>query len=187
MTSTLSTARPYAKAAFATAKSVNELQLWSVVLQKLALAVSDFQLQALLKNPFILKSQLSDLLIGFLHKVNGNGSNKHLLFIENFIRLLAENKRLDLLPDISALFEEDLSKETGYLSLTITSAFPLDSDQKKKTQTKLTQQFNSELVIDYKIDPSLIGGLLVRSGSWVLDGTIKSKLNRLRVALRKEG
>ena len=81
------------------------------------------------------------------------------------------------------MFEADYAKESGYLSLIVTSAFAMDENQKNNTKEKLAKQLNSKCEIDFRVDKDLIGGLLVRSGNWVLDGTVKGTLGRLRSVL----
>lgn len=168
-----SAARPYAKAVFETAKAANQLPLWSHALKQLALAVTDTKMQLILKNPNCTPKQFSEILSTFAD----------LLPVQNLIKLLSEKKRLALLPSISALFEANIAKEAGYISLTVTSAFPMDDAQKKNTQEKLSRQLNSNCEIEFKVDEKLMGGILVRSGSWVMDGTIKGALGRLKSAL----
>ena len=180
---TFTTARPYAVAAFEAADASNQLSFWSQALKQLAAAVSEPQLRSLIKNPLSTKTQLSDILIGFLHAVSGNGSSKEQESLANFIRLLAEKKRLVLLPDISVLFEEAMAKKSGYLSLVVTSAFDMDDNQRNQTQEKLAKKLNSKLKIVFNVDKKIIGGLLVRSGNWVLDDTVTGKLKRLKSAL----
>ncbi len=183
MTNLPTIARPYAKAAFSAAKSANQLPVWSQALKQLSVIVCDQQMQSILKNPHYTKNQLCDLLSSLLHKTSGNGSSNGFESIENFIKILAEKKRLTLFPDISQLFEEDLAKESGYLSLIVTSAFDMDDSQKRHTQEKLSKQLHSELKINFQVDKNLVGGLLVRSGNWVMDGSVKGKLERLRSSL----
>ncbi|MCX7121918.1 MAG: F0F1 ATP synthase subunit delta [Gammaproteobacteria bacterium] len=173
MTSNVTLSRPYAKAAFSIAKSENQLVLWSEVLKNLTIAVSDKNMAAAIKNPSITKERLCELLSVFTAKQS----------MANFVRLLADKKRLNLLPTIFELFEEDTAKESGYISLLVTSAFPMDDLQRDNVTEKLSKQLNSALKIDFNVNESLIGGLLIRSGSWVLDDTIKGKLSRLRSAL----
>ena len=184
---TSTTARPYAAAAFEAAKTANELSLWSNALKQLSLAVADIAFQSAAKNPLCTKKQLADILIGCFHTVCGDGSQNGQQEIENFIRLLANNKRLVLLPGIATLFEEAVAKESGYLSLVVTSAYEMDADQKKHTQTQLTEKLKSKLNIVFNVDKNIIGGLLVRSGNWVLDDTVKGKLRRLKSALSSRG
>lgn len=168
-----SIARPYANAAFSAATKANQLPLWSLALKKLSLAVCDSKMQSALKNPTYMPKQLSELLNAFTD----------LLPIQNFIQLLAEKKRLTLLPSISELFEADCAKAAGYLSLTVTSAWTMDDAQRNNTRDKLSKQLNSKCEIEFKVNEKLIGGILVRSGSWVMDGTIKGALSRLKSVL----
>lgn len=183
MANTITIARPYAKAAFLTAKTANQLTAWSQALRQLSLAVQDARMKSVLKDPSRTKDQLGDLLISFLHQTNNNQSAVHLSEIDNFIKLLSDKKRLAVLPDIAMLFEEALAKESQYLSLVVTSAFPMDDHQRAETKEKLSKQLNSDLVIEFAVDADLIGGLVVRSGNWVMDGSVKSKLARLKAAL----
>lgn len=183
MTNAISIARPYATAAFEAAKSADQLSMWSLALKKLSIVAKDQQMHVLLKNPCYSKNQLSAWLIEILHAVSGNGAADAYKSIENFIHLLAEKKRLLLLPDIAQLFEADVAKESGYISLIVTSAFAMDEAQKKETQNKLEKQFNSKCDIEFRVDEKLVGGLLVRSGNWVMDGTISGQLARLKSAL----
>ena len=177
MTNTATLARPYATAAFEAAKAVNQLPIWSVALKKLSLAVQDKEMSSLLKNPAVTKKQLCDLLSVFAEQKE----------ISNFVKLLAEKKRLRLLPSIFELFEADCAKKSGHIALNVTSAYTMDDAQQKTVTEKLSKQLKSALKIDFHTDENLIGGLLVRSGNWVLDDTIRGKLARLRIALGDQG
>lgn len=178
-----SIARPYAKAAFYASKSAHQLPLWSLALNQLSLIIQDSKMKSLLKNPHYTRSQFVELLNSLLCVALNNKSEKNNTSIENFIKVLSEKKRLNLLPDISELFEEHYAKESGYLSLIVTSAFIMDELQKNNTTEKLSKKFNSTCDIHFHVDKNLIGGLLVRSGHWVLDGTIKGTLSRLKSVL----
>ena len=170
MADALSVARPYAKAAFSAAKEGNQLSQWSYALKQLSVASQEKEMQALLKNPGVSKEKCCELLSVF--------ANEKPLY--NFLQLLAEKKRLPLLPDVSILFETMLAKESGYLALTVTSAFEMNLSLQADVQKKLEKQFNSATKIEFKVDPTLIGGLFVRSDTWVMDATILGKLNRLK-------
>lgn len=174
MAELVSIARPYAKAAFVTAKADNKLSEWSVALKKCSCAVEDSAMKAALKNPSITKKQLCELLSVFATEKQ----------VANFLNVLAEKKRLLLLPDISHLFEEKLAKESGYLALTVTSAFPMAEQKMKLIEEKLSKQLKSKLNIDFLINEKIMGGLVVRSADWVLDDSIKGKLKRLEAALQ---
>ncbi|OGT46036.1 MAG: ATP synthase F1 subunit delta [Gammaproteobacteria bacterium RIFCSPHIGHO2_12_FULL_38_11] len=173
MTSNVTLSRPYAKAAFSIAKSENKLLLWMDALKKLSLAVNDKKMASVLKNPNISKKQLCELLSVFAPQQS----------IVNFIQLLVDKKRLNLLPAIFEVFEADCANESGYISLLVSSAFPMDVQQREKITEILSKKLNSAVNIDFNVDEKLMGGLLIRSGNWVLDDTIKGKLARLKSAL----
>lgn len=176
MTNPQSIARPYAKAAFEAAKTANQLPMWSLAFKKLSYAAQDLKVKSALKNPNYAKSQL----ITLFKAVVGETINNE---IDNFLKILSENKRFNLLPDISKLFETDCEKESGYLSLIATSAFALDENKKQDVKKKLSEQFKSTCDITFHIDENLLGGLLVRSANWVMDGTVKGNLERLKTLL----
>ena len=176
-------ARPYAAAAFEYAQSDNQLLLWSQTLKQLSAVILDKKIKSILKNPLYSKAQLADFLIGVVKAACGNGPNHIIEAISNFIRLLAEKKRLALLPNIYNLFEEALAKTSGYAALTVTSAFELSEEQQKHTKAKLEKKLQSKLNIIFTVDKNIVGGLLVRSGNWVLDDTVQGKLKRLKSVL----
>lgn len=179
--SNLSTiARPYAKAAFSVAHASSQLPAWSHALQQLAFTVTDPTMQSVLKNPRYTETQITELFLSILHVVVGNGFSGIATQVENFVRILSGKKRLNLLPSITALLEEDYAKESGYLSLIATSAFELNAAEKNTVTENLSKQFQSKLKVDFQINQKLIGGLLVRSNTWVMDGTISGNLNRLK-------
>lgn len=180
MSDTTTLARPYAKAAFSVARASSQLPAWSHALQQLAFAVTDPTMQSVLKNPQYTETQITELFLSILHVVVGNGFGGIATPVENFVRILSGKKRLNLLPSITALLEEDYAKESGYLSLIATSAFELNAAEKNTVTENLSKQFQSKLKVDFQINQKLIGGLLVRSNTWVMDGTISGNLNRLK-------
>lgn len=183
MTSTLSIARPYAKAAFVFADANNALSFWSAALRVLSLAVSDVAVKVLLKNPHHTKTQLCELLIAFLEKTINKQDAQLLEPINNFLQLLAEHKRLSLLPEVHALFEEQIAQQAGYLSTTITSAFQLTQQQQVALTDRLSKQLKSSLQATFSSDSRIMAGVLVRIDNWVMDDTVSRKLKRLKTAL----
>lgn len=176
MADTLSIARPYAKAAFEAAAAHNQLALWATALKELSIAVRASEVIALLKNPNISKEARCELLAVFAKEKS----------IQNFLKLLAEKDRLLVLPEISVLFEAFLAKGAGYLALSVTSAFVLDDTQKQAIEKKLEKQLNIKVNIEFHVDAQLIGGILVRSGDWVMDATILGKLKKLKSVIGGE-
>lgn len=169
-------ARPYAKAAFEEAKASNQLTRWADFLKQASLVTSDPQAHALLVSPELTADQWIKFFVDTL-KI----TEKSLI---NFIEVLAKNKRLNLIPDIAQLFLQFLAAEQGRVDIEVFSAADLTDQQKQNLQKALEQRFKAKIHIAYLQDPSLIGGALVRSGNWVMDGSIKGKLARLSESLR---
>lgn len=178
-----SIARPYAKAAFEAAKSANQIPLWSLALKQLAFIADNANVKSILKNPHYTKAKLSELFIEILHKSLGNGSANNFLSLDNFIYLLAEKKRLPLLPDIAHLFEEKSAEESGLIALTITTAYAMNDEQKNQLTEHLIKQLHSKIKADFLVDEKTMSGLLIRSENWVWDGSVKGTLTRLKAAL----
>ena len=176
-------ARPYAKAAFTFAKQTNHVPHWSAALRVLSMAVQNSAIVALLKNPSVTGAQAVALLSGVLCDSISHGVSKLDQGLENFLQLLAEYKRLSVLPDIATLFEADVAKDQGYLQLTVTSAFPLSDVQQTKIAAQLKTTLASDVTIRYENDSTIIGGIVVRSGHWVLDDSVRGRLARLQSAL----
>lgn len=182
MTSATTLSRPYAAAVFEIAKSANQLSHWADVLKQLSLITQEKQMQSLLKNPAVTTKQMSEIVLDILHVMDSH-TIKNNVAMENFIKILSEKKRLNLLPSIAALFEADYAKELGYLSLTVTSAFALHDAQRKAITEKLSKKLNTEIKIIFLVDEKLIGGLLIRSDTWILDDSIKGRIQKLRTVI----
>jgi F-type H+-transporting ATPase subunit delta len=165
-------ARPYARAAFEEARAHGGLSAWSEALAAGALAVRDPRVAALLDNPKVSREQLAQLVIGIaagkLDKAGGN-----------FIRTLAENHRLPVLPEISALFDEFKNEAEGVAEVTVTSAVALSAPQLKTLEDALAKRLKRQVRLHTALDPALIGGAVVRSGDLVIDGSLKGRLERI--------
>lgn len=101
----------------------------------------------------------------------------------NFIRTLAENRRLALLPEISRLFDLAKGQEEGVKEAVVHSAFPIDDAQVAALLKQLEPRFATRLTARVVIDPSLIGGVRVAVGDQVLDASVRGKLDSMAVAL----
>jgi F-type H+-transporting ATPase subunit delta len=172
MTDKTTIARPYARAAFEEAKGHGGLGTWSDALAAGAQAVRDPRVVPLLDNPKVSRNELAQLIIavaaGKLDEIGGN-----------FIRTLADNQRLAILPEISVLFDELKNDAEGVAEVTITSAQPLTDSQAKVLQDALNRRLQREVRLHTRIDPALIGGAVIRSGDLVIDGSLKGRLERI--------
>lgn len=164
-------ARPYAKAAFAEAKSSGKLQEWAVFLHNAGMAVQDASVKNLLESPSLSPLRWTE----FFADIAGADVE-----MKNFLMILAKNKRLELLADISDLYQEMLAKSQGVVTVEVVSSAPLDEAQKTKLYESAQKRFSAKIEMEYALDESLIGGAIIRSGNWVMDGSIKGKLARMR-------
>ena len=168
-------ARPYAKATFEVAGPAR-LGPWSEALRAAAGAVTDPRVAALLGNPRIRPGELADLVID----VAGAGLDED---GRNFIRTLADNHRLDCLPEIAALFEQLRSEAEGTVDVAVTSAVPLTEAQQRELATALERRLKRTVHLQCVTDPGLIGGAVLRAGDLVIDGSLRAKLQRIAYAL----
>lgn len=169
-------ARPYAQAAFEYAVSKNELAAWEGMLHSAAKIVQQKEVINLLNNPKMTNQQMAELFCDVLEKM---------LDVEkkNFIRILAENKRLLVLPDIAALFTNYRAEKEKTVEVEIVSAFPLDETYKDKFINSLTRRLQRAVSLQCDVDATLLGGAIVRAGDLVIDGSVRGKLNRLLESL----
>ena len=165
-------ARPYAKAAFQFANEAGKLAEWSDMLSFSALVAQDAAIAEILDNPKITTSQQADtfLKIGD-DKFDKNG--------KNFVTLLARNKRLSLLPEIAALYEQLKAELLQSVDVVVTSAFEVSTEQCDKLAEALKRNLGRDVKIESIVDQSLIGGLVIRAGDMVIDGSVRGKLAKL--------
>ncbi|HUS23326.1 MAG TPA: F0F1 ATP synthase subunit delta [Candidatus Binatia bacterium] len=169
-------ARPYAKAIFDLAFSEKKLGEWSALLAGLAQAVRDPDVQRWIGHPAIGRGQLGDVLI----ETFGAGAS---LQARNLVKLLAEYDRLTLAPEITAQFEQLKADAERTLEVEITAAQPVDPAQQKALADAIGKRLQRDVQIDWKSNPNLIGGAVVRAGDLVIDGSVAAELNQLRTAL----
>jgi F-type H+-transporting ATPase subunit delta len=104
--------------------------------------------------------------------------------VQNFIHLLAENDRLLLLPEITELFELYKAEQEKSVDVEVTSAFALNNEQKDKLAKVLSARLSREVRLHATEDSSLIGGVVIRAGDLVIDGSVRGKIAKLAEALK---
>ncbi len=134
------------------------------------LAVLDFDLHA--------QSQRRTVLESVLKRMNLDG------VVTRFIQLVFERGRIAGLPQILSAFHDMADGLAGRQKATITSAVPLASELLAKLKSALEKVTGKTIVVDSKVDPSLLGGVVAQVGTYVFDGSIRSQLDRMRGALR---
>ncbi|MDR0777130.1 MAG: F0F1 ATP synthase subunit delta [Azonexus sp.] len=175
MAESVTIARPYAEAVYLIAQQAGAQAVWSERLQRLALIAQDGDMAAVMDNPQLSVEQVADLFISLSQDKDA--------ILGNFIRTLAENRRLVLLPEISRLFDLARSQEEGVKEAVVYSAFPIDDSQVASLLQQLEPRFGGRLSARVEIDPSLIGGVKVAVGDQVLDASVRGKLDAMAVAL----
>jgi F-type H+-transporting ATPase subunit delta len=169
-------ARPYAKAAFEAARDAKSLGEWSGALGAATAFMADARVEALTGNPKLSLDEVVSLFAG----LGGAGIDAHW---QNFVRLLAANKRLHTLGEIAAQYEILKGQYENQLEVEVTSAVPLNPAQQASLAASLKQRFKRDVRVSSAVDASLIGGAVIRAGDLVIDGSIKSRLARLEYEL----
>jgi F-type H+-transporting ATPase subunit delta len=169
-------ARPYAKAAFEYARDTQALARWSQGLKAAAEIVADPRVAPLTKSP---QWSAADL-VSLITDVAGDKLDAGM---QNFVRVLAENRRLLLLPEIAAHYEMLRSAVENTIDVEVVSAVPLDAAQAEKLERALSTRLKRRVRMQNAVDSTLLGGAVVRAGDLVIDGSLKGRLQRLATEL----
>ena len=169
-------ARPYAKAAFQTARDSGSLADWSRALQVSAGMSLNARIAERLSDPEFGEDEVVKMFAGL-------GGEKIDQRWQNFVRLLAENKRLELLGEITQQYELLRAQFEGELDVEVISAVALSEQQKTTMAASLKKRFKRDVRVTNAVDPSLLGGAVIRAGDEVIDGSIKGRLQRLATDL----
>lgn len=170
-------ARPYAEAVFRMASSEGDLSAWSSRLQTLAAIASDPQAANLITDPSVASSRVASLMIDVAGADLGERGS-------NLVKVLAENGRLSVLPEIAAQFETLKALAEGVIEATITSAQVLTQAQVDDLVAGLKTKFKRAVNVSVAVDPELIGGAVIAVGDQVIDGSVKGRLERMSFALQ---
>jgi len=165
-------ARPYAQAAFATAQEQGELKAWSDMLQCAAAVAGEAQMAELIDAPGVDKEQLA----GIFLELCGSGVKES---GKNMLRVLAENGRLGVLPEVAALYEEMRAEAEAKVEAEVISAIALSEAQKSAIAAALAKRLGREVSLACSTDESLVGGAIIRSGDMVIDGSVASRLDKI--------
>ncbi len=176
MSSLTTLARPYAKAAFKLAQGQNALAGWDGLLSAAGDVVGDSTMATLLGNPQASAGQAISILTEAL---GGDLDNS----FTNFIKVLGNNDRLSLLPEIAVLFRKLREQAEKRLSVRVVSAIALEEDQAERMKKALAKRFDREIEMASEIDPSVLGGAVIYAGDQVIDGSLRGRLQKLQNSL----
>ena len=168
----LNIARPYARAAFEYAKDNQQLTAWKIFLESARTMVQDTAMTRLLNKPDISPKQLYDFVSDVLSSVIDKSR-------ANFLMLLAEEKRLLVIPEIAGLYKTYYEVLEKCSQVRVVTATKPDVSFEKQLSQVLTNRLQSAVTLQCDIDETLLGGAIIYIGDRVIDGSIRGKLTRL--------
>lgn len=176
MAENVTLARPYAEAAFQLAKG-SALPAWSQALGTMAAVAGSDDMQSCIADPRLLPDQLTKLFVD----VVGDGLSAEQ---QTFVRVLVDNDRLSVLPEIAALFESLKNTHEGVRDAEVESAFPMDAAAVQALVADLERKFNCKIQATVRVVPELIGGVRIAIGDEVIDASVRGKLAAMATALK---
>lgn len=177
MAENITIARPYAEALFDLAHSGGSLNDWAARMGIMAQVAAHPDMVDAIANPNLPASQLYAVFAGAC------GENLT-AEAQNLVRLLIENRRLSLLPEIRSIFEDLKRDSEGQVEAQITSAFPMEESQVQALVGDLEVRFKRRVRPQVNVDPELLGGVRISVGDEVIDGTVRGKLSAMATALK---
>ncbi len=172
-------ARPYAKAAYEYAVEHNVVAQWRAMLQGLAVIATDKRVRRYLSNPELTATKAADIFFDIGKEILHNTKDSS----KNFLLVMAERKRLLLIPQVEQLFAELYARDEALLDVTVIAAEPLTEAYKSKIKQGLEKRFNKDVHLHCQIDASLLAGAIIRVDDFVIDGSVQGKLQRLKSEL----
>lgn len=176
--SDLTIARPYAKAVFEIAEQNKSFEQWSEQLAFLSAVVSSEAADSVLQSPQLTHEERADALLKVCKdKLDGKA--------EALIRVLSENNRLSVLPEIESIYQTLSNEAQNVEEVVVTSANKITKPQQKTLEAALSKKLNKAVNVVYETDASMIGGLIVHAGDKVIDSSIQNRIQQLTQQLIK--
>jgi F-type H+-transporting ATPase subunit delta len=166
-------ARRFAEAAFEVGTRDGTLQTWRTELDASAARLGGDEAMDVLSNPAIPVDQRHNAVTGLLEGIASQP-------VQNLIQLLLKRGRIEQLPRVAAEFRRLDDRRQGITHATATSATALTPDEIRELTARLEQSTGGRIALDVQVDPSLLGGLVVRVGDRLIDGSVRGRLERLR-------
>lgn len=175
-------AERYATALLELSLDANALAATEGDLDRFATLLAESEdLKRLVRSPVFSADEQSRAIAAVLDKAGIGG------LVANLIKVTAANRRLFALPDVIAAFKRLAADQRGEVAAAVTSAEPLADGQVASLKAALKEALGKDVTLETRVDPSLIGGLIVNVGSRMIDGSLRTKLNGLRLAMKEVG
>lgn len=169
-------ARPYARAVFNYAVAAGDMQAWSAMLGVLSAVAQHEKIVRMCGAPDLNSEQQARAISDACgDQLNNEG--------RNFVSVLAENRRLPLLPYVARLYEGFKAQREKTVNVEITSAFPLEDSTEQKLAASLQKKLDRTVSVATTVDKELLGGVIIRTGDMVIDGSVRGKLAKLGEAI----
>lgn len=176
MAERITLARPYARAAFEYADRENALEAWLGDLRLIAAVVSEPAVGALLADPAPTSQAQAEAFLALLGDAPGDSRRR-------FVRVLADNRRLGLAPEIGDQFAQLKARRENSVDVQMVSAFEIPEAVRERIARALGQRLRCDVAVTTDIDSRLLGGMLIRAGDLLIDGSVRGRLNKLAEAL----
>ncbi|WP_096176231.1 F0F1 ATP synthase subunit delta [Cohaesibacter sp. ES.047] len=175
-------AERYARALFDLASEENALDATETQLGSIEAMMNESEdFRRLVHSPVFTADEQLAAVSAILDKAEITG------IVGNFVRVVASNRRLFTLPGMITGFRKILSLQRGEQVADVTSARPLDDAEMEALKASLKDALGKDIAIDAKVDADILGGLVVKVGSQMVDSSVRTKLNSLKIALKEVG
>ena len=179
MSDTTTISRPYAQAVFEHALVKQQLPIWSSVLRDLAHVVIDPKASRFLNDPTASNDLKCELLLAVIAAYKDPQVKHELPVVDNLVKLLAQNKRLSIVPDMYAQYEALRAEQEKTLVVEVSSFSALNEAQQQQLTESLSQRLQRRITLEIAIDKTLLGGAIIRAGDLVIDGSVRGQLTKL--------
>jgi F-type H+-transporting ATPase subunit delta len=165
----------FAEAAFAVARDKNQLDAWLEALEQASSVFDNHAAGLFLTSPVVSAEKKRAVLANLLPSMSED--------VTRFLGILAHRDRLNLVPEIAVAFRRLLNETRGVAVAEITTAVPIDERQKTVIASRLGRRLGKTVVLETRVDPSIVGGVIAQVGDNVIDGSVRGRLERLRRSL----
>jgi len=171
----------YAKGLFTAAKELNKTKEFGEELNQIKdLLISMPEVLSALQNPIYPPDIKMEIIEEILKVVKIDPE------IQRFLKLLVERRRIQYIREIVTMYQELLDEELNIARGEIITAYPLSEEEKKELEEALKNYLKKEVILESKVDEGIIGGIKIRIGDLIFDGTLKTQLNKMKEIIKGE-